>query len=67
MNLDSRLSMSNYFTYRITKYSPKKRDENDNYLGIDWTCYHDVGKRINDSVLTYEEYEKIENAYINAI
>jgi hypothetical protein len=53
--------------YRITKYNPEKRNENDNYLDNgDWTSISDIGK-IKYNGINYQQYEKIETAYINAI
>ena len=47
---------------RITKYNPQNRDSNGAYLDQNgWTCFSEVGEK-----LTLEEYEKVENAYIDS-
>ena len=53
--------------YRITKYDPSKRNEQGHYLAhSEWTAISDIGKPEYKNV-TYEEYEKIESAYVDAI
>lgn len=51
------------FQYRITKYNPLHRDQNDVYLLDEWTSISDI----DEVYLTTKEYEEIENAYVNAI
>ncbi len=54
-------------SYRITKYDPNKRNEAGHYLDhSEWNAINDVGKLEYNNV-TYEEYEKIESAYVEAI
>ena len=54
-------------TYRITKYNPAKRNEHGHYLDkTEWTAISDIGKTEYNDV-TYEAYEQIESAYIDAI
>lgn len=55
------------FSYRITKYNPKYRDESGVYLKDDWTPISDIGNQHDELLLTLEEYKKNEDAYINAI
>lgn len=43
------------------------RDSQDCYLKDDWTSYSDIGKKFEDGVLTFEQYVKIENTYIEAL
>ena len=50
--------------YRITKYNPINRVEGI-YSIEEWTSVSDIGKIFANGVLTYEEYEKTENAYID--
>ncbi|RZK31467.1 MAG: hypothetical protein EOO61_17990 [Hymenobacter sp.] len=58
---------SNYYSYRITKFNPKNRNEQGVYLDIsEWTAISDIGKPSYNSP-TYEEYERIESAYVAAI
>lgn len=54
-------------TYRITKYNPDKRNNLGHYTdNSEWTSISDIGKPSYNNV-TYEEYEKIESAYVDAI
>ena len=54
-------------SYRITKYNPDKRNEQGHYLdNSEWTAINDIGKPEYNNV-TYEEYEKTESAYVDAI
>ncbi len=54
-------------SYRITKYNPDKRNDQGHYLdNSEWTAISDIGKPAYNNV-TFEEYEKIESAYVNAI
>ena len=54
-------------SYRITKYNPDKRTEQGHYLdNSEWTAISDINKPEYNSV-TYEEYEKVETAYVDAI
>lgn len=48
--------------YRITKYDPKKRNDQGHYLDLDeWTEFSDVGERV-----PLKEYESVEKAYISS-
>ena len=50
-------------SFRITKYNPKFRDNSGAYLIEDeWTEFSDVGK-----LVTLDQYEKVESAYINSL
>jgi hypothetical protein len=51
------------FYWRITKYNPLYRDENDHYLKDEWTSFSDI----DDVNLTSEKYLFTENAYVNAV
>jgi hypothetical protein len=53
------------FEYRITKYDPKKRDAQSYYLPDEWFMYSQVGREVGGSLLTMEEYLRVENSYIN--
>src|SRR5215470_1514488 len=54
------------FVYRITKYDPRKRDEQGHYLADEWTRYSQVGEAIANQVVTMEEYLRTEKAYVDA-
>jgi hypothetical protein len=54
------------FEYRVTKYDPSKRDAQGRYLADEWIMYSQVGQAFGGVVLTMEEYERTERAYINA-
>lgn len=54
-------------SYRITKYNPHKRNEQGHYLdNSEWTAISDIDKAKYNNV-TFEEYEKVESAYVDAI
>lgn len=55
------------YMWRITKYNPEYRDEDDKYLLDEWTSFSDIGNYFDGSELTSYEYEKIEKCYINSI
>jgi len=52
--------------YRVTKYDPSLRDASGAFLGDDWTSISDIGRSFSGVVLTREEYERVERAYIQA-
>lgn len=55
-------------TYRITKYDPNKRNKQ-GYFASDhpeWTSVSDIGKK-EYGYITYEDYERTETAYVDAI
>lgn len=54
-------------SWRVTKYNPKYRDEEDVYHNDEWTSCHDIGKLFNGNEFTANDYLAIENAYINAV
>ena len=54
-------------SYRITKYNPEKRNEQGHFLDdFEWTSISDIDKSEYNN-LTFDEYEKIESAYVDAI
>ncbi len=55
------------YTYRITKYNPKFRDETGAYTKEEWTEFSDIGKKFNGEIFTIDEYEHVESAYINTL
>ena len=52
--------------YRVTKYNPAFRDPGGAYTRDEWTSVKDVGRSFAGGVLTREEYERVENAYVGA-
>jgi len=51
------------FSWRITKYNPRNRDERGHYLDDkEWTCFSEVGTNVSE-----EDYLRTELDYINAI
>jgi hypothetical protein len=51
------------FSWRITKYNPKNRDEKGYYLDEkEWTCFSEIGTKVSK-----EDYLRTESNYINAI
>lgn len=55
------------FCWRITKYNSAYRDENGSYIADEWTSFSDIGKNFESGKLTFDDYIKIEDAYIQAI
>ena len=53
--------------YRLHKYDPSLYDKEGRYLGDDWTHVSDIGRRRLGAILTTEEYQRVEDAYIKAI
>lgn len=54
-------------SYRITKYNPTFRNSLGWYEKNDWTSISDIGKQFDGKELTFEDYIKIEDAYVQAI
>ena len=52
--------------YRITKYNPQLRVDG-KYLMDDWTSISDIGSIILGQEFTMQEYEKVEQNYINFV
>ena len=53
--------------YRITKFDPKKRNSKGEFLDLsEWCVIEDMGKP-EYNLVNYEEFEKIENAYVDSI
>lgn len=55
------------YSYRITKYNPTFRDERGYYTIDEWTSISDIGKNLNDGILSLDEYMRVESLYIDAI
>lgn len=54
------------FKYRVTKYDPAFRDRLGRYRREEWTSVGDVGRSFGGVVLTREEYQRVEDAYVEA-
>ena len=52
--------------YRVTKYDPALRGPNGEYEGHDWTSFTQIGQSFGGGVLTEQECERVERAYVNA-
>jgi hypothetical protein len=52
--------------YRVTKYNPAFRGPGGAYTKDEWTSVRDVGRSFAGEVLTREEYERVENAYVGS-
>lgn len=55
------------YSWRISKYNPKYRDDKGFYQKEEWTAYSDIGKYFGGSLLTFEEYLATETSYISSI
>jgi len=53
--------------YRITKYDPKYRNSVGFFLNDDWTSISDIGKTFDNKILTFKDYLKSEDTYIETI
>jgi len=52
--------------YRVTKYDPAFRDKSGAYTKDEWTIFKQIGETFSGVQLTSEEYERVEEAYIQA-
>lgn len=57
------------FTWRVTKYNPKYRDNRGKYLRKEWTSISDIGNIIGDGdiCVTIQDYISTEDKYVRAI
>lgn len=55
------------YSWRITKYNPKFRNNKGVYTKDEWTSLSDIGKIFNGKKLTLNDYIKIESSYIKSI
>lgn len=46
--------------YRISKYNPNCRDENDEYLNDEWTDYSDIGRSFKNKIFSFSDYQVVE-------
>jgi hypothetical protein len=51
----------------ITKYNPIYRNELGHYQKDDWTSISDIGKKYDEAVFTFNQYEYIEDLYVKTI
>jgi hypothetical protein len=54
------------YEYRVTKYNPAFRDQRGAYTKVEWTMFRKIGQTFSGVVLTSAEYERVEDAYIQA-
>ena len=52
--------------YRVTKYNPAFRDHSGAYTKVEWTMFRQIGQTFSGVLLTSDEYERVEEAYIQA-
>lgn len=52
--------------YRVTKYTPAFRDHSGAYTKVEWTMFRQIGQTFSGVLLTSDEYERVEEAYIQA-
>lgn len=50
--------------YRVTKYNPEFRNQYDHYTKDEWTMFKQIGDTFSRIVLTVDEYQRVENAYV---
>jgi hypothetical protein len=54
------------FEFRVTKYNPAHRDASGAYTRDEWTSVGDIGRAFAGVVLTETEYQRVEDAYVEA-
>lgn len=52
--------------YRVTKYNPAFRNDYGHYTRVEWTTFKQIGETFSDVLFTREEYERVEDAYVQA-
>jgi hypothetical protein len=52
--------------YRVTKYNPAFRDQSGAYTKVEWTSFTQIGQTFSGVMLTSDEYEHVEQAYVEA-
>lgn len=50
--------------YRVTKYNPAFRDQFGHYTKAEWIMFKDIGETFSGVLFTREEYERVEEAYV---
>jgi hypothetical protein len=51
--------------YRVTKYNPAFRDSRGAYTREEWISVRQIGESFAGIVLTRQEYDRVEDAYVN--
>jgi hypothetical protein len=54
------------FEFRVTKYDPAHRDRSGAYTRDEWISVCQIGQSFNGVVLTEQEYQRVEDAYVTA-
>lgn len=54
------------YEYRVSKYNPAFRDQSGAYTKLEWTFFRQIGQTFSGLLLTSDEYERVEKAYIQA-
>ena len=52
--------------YRVTKYNPAFRDHSGAYTKVEWVSFTQIGQTFSGILLTADEYERVEESYIQA-
>ncbi len=52
--------------YRVTKYNPAFRDQSGAYTKVEWTFFKQIGQTFSGVPFASDEYERVEEAYIQA-
>src|SRR5882672_10940550 len=52
--------------YRVTKYNPALRDHSGAYTRVEWVSITQIGQTFSGVLLTADEYERVEEAYVQA-
>ncbi len=53
--------------FEVMKYDPKFRDSEGNYTKEEWTTFDDIGKQIDNTKLSFNDYKLVEDRYIQAV
>jgi hypothetical protein len=52
--------------YRVTKYNPALRDHSGAHTRVEWVSFTQIGQTFSGVLLTADEYERVEEAYVQA-
>lgn len=52
--------------FRVTKYNPAFRDQSDAYTKVDGISFTQIVQTFSGVSLTSDEYERVEEAYVQA-
>lgn len=67
LHCDEVLSNEQIICFQISKYNPIYRDEQGRYQRDEWTDFSDIGKEFEDGILTFGNYEQVEQRYLSVI